>query len=153
MKKTTTELAKNALVEQRKEQLRSIVSNDLQGLGKRDGMDVFAWPNPHFDKLSTMITSFPFPVVWIGRHEQIRCTTTYFPETIEKLEAGLIYDRSDINFKEELLSKLKTIMATGSLESALKVRENWVGQKIVLLFSTEGENAHIELAEFERLIG
>ncbi len=153
MKKTTTTSKVDRLIEQRREQLRSVVNNDLQGLGKREGMDVFSWPNPHFDKLSTMISSFPFPVIWIGKHEQIRCTTTYYPETIGKIEAALIYDRSQINFKVELIDQLKTVIATGSIESAMKVRESWAGQKMVLLFSTEGEFSAKELEEFERLIG
>ena len=152
MKKTLSTKVED-LVALRQEQLRSIVKNDLQGLGKRDGMEVFSWPNPHFDKLSTMLCSFPFPVIWIGRHEQIRCTATYYPETVEHIEAALIYDSAEINFKEELLAKIKTILATGSLESAMKLRENWIGQQMVLLFSTEGEEASSDLAHFEKLVG
>lgn len=154
MKKTTTTSNKaDQLVDLRKAQLRSFVNNELHGHGKREGMEVFSWPNPHFDKLSTMLTSFPFPVIWIGKHEQIRCTTTYYPETIEKIEAALIYDSAEIQFKEELIEKIKTIIATGNLESAMKARENWIGERIVLLFSTEGENAANDIEAFSKLIG
>ena len=51
------------------------------------------------------------------------------------------------------VDQLKTVIATGSIESAMKVRESWAGQKMVLLFSTEGEFSAKELEEFERLIG
>jgi hypothetical protein len=152
MEKKLHKSAEADLINNRKEQLRSLNDRDLQGLGKRSGMDVFSWPNPHFDKLSTMINSFPYPVIWIGMHEQIRCTLTYYPETAEKIEAGLIYDTAEINFKQEVLKSVKTLIATGSVESALLAKNNWSGKKMILLFSTEGQRAQDDMQEFERLI-
>jgi len=152
MEKKLHKISHVDLVSARKEQLRAISNCELQGLGKRAGMDVFSWPNPHFDKLSTMINSFPYPVIWIGKHEQIRCTITYYPETAKKIEAGLIYDTAEIGFKPEVLKQIKTLMATGSIESALMAKNQWSGEKMILLFSTEGEGANGDMEEFERLI-
>lgn len=151
MKQKPITTRKEDLVQSRKEQLRSLQSQDeMKGHGKYRNMDVFSWPNPNFDKLSTMISSFPFPVIWIGCHEQIRCTTTYYPETRAKVEAAIIHDTSELKFNSELIDDLKQIIAAGSLEHAMSILDNWrTEEKHVLLFSTEGEKTGFDLDLFE----
>ncbi|NRA10984.1 MAG: hypothetical protein HRT57_03395, partial [Crocinitomicaceae bacterium] len=66
------------LLQARKEGLERARSLDaMRAHGKWRGMDVFSWANPSFGALSTAIASFPFPVVWIGKHEQIKCACIY----------------------------------------------------------------------------
>lgn len=153
MKKLTT-AKKDQLLETRKSDLQALrQKEDMKGHGKYLGMDVFSWPNPHFDRLSTMIASFPFPVLWVGKHEQIRCTVTYYPETREKIEAAIIHDTGALSFKEEIITELNQVIAAGSLEDALRIVENWNFEgKRVLLFSTDGEKTGFEMELFEDMI-
>lgn len=109
----------------------------MRGHGKILGMDVFSWEAPNFDQLATAVSSFPFPVIWIAKHEQVRCALTYYPELCRKVESAIIYDQANITFKKELYNCVETIIGLGDINDALKLIPVIAGKKNVLLFTTD----------------
>ena len=128
------------LLRARREGLERARSLDaMQAHGKWRKMDVFSWANPHFEALATAISSFPFPVVWIGRHEQIKCACTYYPEVLDTLETAIVFDQANLKLKEDAWMNIEKVAGVGDLDSAFRLVESLEDQRRVFLFTTESE--------------
>lgn len=153
MKKLKTAVTEADLLQARKEGLERARSLDaMQALGKWKGMDVFAWANPHFDALSTVISSFPFPVIWVGKQNQIKCAVKYYPEVLDTIETVIVSDRGNVKMSGEDIFNLEKVAATGDLESAIKIVASFENARRVFLFTTEGETAFNEVNKFQEYI-
>ena len=102
MKKLSIKTTESDLLRARKEGLERARSLEaMQALGKWKSMDVFAWANPHFDALTTVISNFPFPVVWIGKQSQIKCAVRYYPEVLDTVETVVVSDFGSVKLSGE----------------------------------------------------
>lgn len=124
----------------------------MKAHGKVHGMDTFSWCAPKFDNLATVIGSFPFPVIWIAKHEQIRCAITYYPEISEHIESVIIYDQANIKFKSPLYDQVENLVGIGSVREAIELIPAIIGERNVLLFTTDDENHCPMLEEFRDFV-
>ena len=153
MRKKLTTTKPTSLVELRNEGLKDIRSREvMQAHGKFLWMDTFSWISPKFDVLAKVLTSFPFSVIWIGTHDQMRCALKYYPEVLEGLETVIVYDQGNIKFEDEALVNIKNIVGTGDLESVWKIIGSLQEKKRVLFFTSEGENGIDHVEEFKAFI-
>jgi len=153
MKKLKTAITEADLLQARKEGLERARSLDaMQALGKWKDMDVFAWANPHFDALSTVISSFPFPVIWVGKQSQIKCAVKYYPEILDTIETVVICDQGSVKMSGEAIFNLEKVAATGDLDSAMKIVASFDDARRVFLFTTEGDTSLSDLNKFQAYI-
>lgn len=153
MKKGTITTSEADLLKARKEGLERARSLDtMQALGKWKSMDVFAWANPHFDALATVIASFPFPVVWVGKQSQIKCAVKYYPEILDTIETAVVSDFGNVKLTGEQIYTIDKVAGTGDAKSSLDLVRSFEDVRRVFLFTTEGESAHTELELIENYI-
>lgn len=153
MKKLKTAITEADLLQARKEGLERARSLDaMQALGKWKDMDVFAWANPHFDALSTVISSFPFPVIWVGKQSQIKCAVKYYPEILDTIETVVICNQGSVKMSGEAIFNLEKVAATGDLDSAMKIVASFDDARRVFLFTTEGDTSLSDLNKFQAYI-
>lgn len=154
MKKVqSTHATHEELLQARKEGLERARSLDsMRAHGKWRGMDVFSWSNPHFEALSTAIASFPFPVVWIGKHDQIKCACAYYPEVLCTMEMAIVYDQANLKLNEFAIANLEKVAGVGSLESALKLVQSLEQQRRIFLFTTEGNEVVKDVNDFNAFV-
>jgi len=147
---TTTQ---SDLLRARKEGLERARSLDaMRALGKWKSMDVFAWANPHFDALTTVIASFPFPVVWIGRQSQIKCAVRYYPEVLDTIECVVVSDFGNVKLDNEEIYTIDKVAGAGDVHASLELVRSFEDARRVFLFTTEGEDATEELMVLEACI-
>ena len=147
---TTTE---SDLLRARKEGLERARSLDaMQALGKWKSMDVFAWANPHFDALSTVISNFPFPVVWVGKQSQIKCAVRYYPEVLDTVESVIVSDCGNLKLSGEEIYTIDKVAGTGDVKASLDLVRSFEDARRVFLFTTEGEGSQEEMNLLEKYI-
>ncbi len=147
-KKLITNL-EDELIKARKEGLEEIRKRiSMQGHGKTLGMDTFSWAAPNFENLATVVQNFPFPVVWLARHEQLRCALTYYPEIQNQLDHVIIYDQGNIQFKKELYDNVGNVAAVGSIDHAIQLLQAISNEKKILLFTTDDSDNCSDLEFF-----
>lgn len=153
MKKIQTTTTQKSLVDFRKEGLDDIRSREsMQSLGKYAGMDAFSWVNPNFETLASVISSFPFKVIWLGTHEQLRCALKYYPEVLDNIESAVVYDSGSIAFDDDSLVNIPNLVGVESLGEALLLVEPLKASKRILFFTSEGENQVAQAEQFKSFI-
>lgn len=152
---TTHKVKKEELLLKLREQgLNEIRSRDnMQAHGKFMGMDTFSWVAPKFDALATVLSSFPFEVVWVGSHEQIRCATKYYPEVLQNVNTAIIYDSGNVSWTDEAIQNIENIAGVGDMDSAIMIINSLESKKRVLFFTTEGGDAEENMYKFKEYIG
>lgn len=154
MKKVSTKnTTQTDLLQARKEGLERARSLDaMQALGKWKSMDVFAWANPHFEALSTVISSFPFPVVWVGKQSQIKNAVRNCPEILDTIETVVVSDFGNVTLSGEEIHTIDNVAGTGDVKTSLDLVRSFEDARRVFLFTTEGEESRAELNLLEAYI-
>ncbi|GAB5417717.1 MAG: hypothetical protein Crog4KO_27030 [Crocinitomicaceae bacterium] len=154
MKKLSTNTTTQTdLLRARKEGLERARSLDaMQALGKWKSMDVFAWANPHFDALTTVISSFPFPVVWVGKQSQIKCAVRYYPEILDTIESVIVNDSGSVKLSGEEIFTIDKVAGVGDAKASLDMVRSFEDARRVFLFTTEGEASQDDLNLLEEYI-
>jgi hypothetical protein len=143
----------NELLKARSEGLaRAKEIHTMQAHGKYELMDVFSWINPQFDMLATVLTSFPYPVIWIATQKQAKCALTYYPEVQDNIESIIVHDEGYIKLKGEIISDISNIILVGDFESAIKSMQAMKRPKRILLYTSEGETAESDQRDFQNYI-
>lgn len=154
MKKLSTAITEADLLKARKEGLERARSLDaMQALGKWKSMDVFAWANPHFDALASVLGSFPFPVIWVGKKNQIKCAVKYYPEVLDTIETVVVSDDGSIKLQAEEIFAIEKVAGTGDVSSALNLVKSFEDGRRVFLFTTEGETSVRDIEQLREHIG
>jgi hypothetical protein len=149
MKKLKSTITETDLLRARKEGLERARSLDaMQAHGKWKGMDVFSWANPHFDALASVLSSFPFPVVWVGKQEQIKCACKYYPEVMDTIETAIVFDQANVKLNPVAIDNLEKVAGVGDVQSAIQLVSGMDDARRVFLFTTEGDNALRDMNEF-----
>lgn len=148
--KLTTE---KILTEARKANLKHVQElTSMKAHGKVLGMDTFSWVNPDMDALSSVINSFPFSVLWLSTREHFEIGCELCISIHEKLETLVIYDAQSNNLKGELLNQIDTVLCVNDVESALRFIRDKERQKMIFLFTSEGESSSDAKVKFDNWI-
>lgn len=141
------------LLQAREEGLRELAkANAMRAHGKVLGMDTFSWISPQSDLLATVLNSFPFAVLWVGSHDQVKTCLENYPELTQKIETIIVHDKTLLNVRRELLQKIKNIACVEGTAAALALTKSLKLKKGVLLYTTDGGDAKNGKAEFELFI-
>lgn len=124
----------------------------MQAHGKYEQMDVFSWINPRFETLTTVLSSFPYPIIWMATQKQVRCALTYYPEVQDNIESVIVHDKSYIKLEGELISDTSNIVLVGDFESSIRSLHALKKSKRILLFTSDGANAIDDQVNFQNYI-
>lgn len=130
------------LLQARKEGLKQAQQVDsMQAHGKILGMDTFSWMNPQVDMLATLLSSFPFSILWVGTLEQIQSCLKMYPELSGNIETILIHNSSSMVLNKTALEQINTIACVDGMEHALDFVKSMKLKKGVFIYTDEKEEA------------
>ncbi len=113
----------------------------MKAHGKVLGMDTFSWVNPDLNALTTVISSFPFAVHWVGEHEQIQRSLKLHPALVDNLQSLIVYDHELVDVPRELLAAIPNVACLEGTIEALGLLKAMQKEKSVFLFtSSEDED-------------
>lgn len=147
-----TKVTDNRLLAARQEGLKQAESHSLRPLGKLWGMDVFAWYNPPVNDLSATLTTFPFPVFWLGNEELVKELAQVDPESMRALAWCGQYDCAQLNIPADVAGPMRLLTATENLEETLTILRSVKQSKHILLFTVAGNEWKTKLADFEAFV-
>lgn len=140
------------LLDAREEALRSAEQQLLRPLGKLWGMDVFTWYNPSVNELSATITTFPFPVFWLGNTGLINELAQVDPAVMRSLAWCGQYDCAQIDLPADVLAPMPLFSATETLEDALEMLRHIKQNRHIVLFTVSGNEWKTKLTDFENFV-
>ncbi len=126
--------------------------NAMQAHGKIMGMDTFSWINPNMDQLSSVLTSFPFRIIWISTLQQFKKCIAIEPSLSKSIETIILHNTAKSKINEVAFFSIKNIISVQSSEEALQLMSALRKKNCVFLFSTEGNHAQKDRKEFEKFI-
>ena len=126
--------------------------NSMSAHGKVLSMDTFSWVNPNNDTLATVLSSFPFPVIWIGNHDQIKSVLENYPSTVDNIKTIVIQNKSTLKLDRKTLDKFSNILCIDGAEFALKTIQSFAIEKHVFLYTCGGQNAQEQKKCFTEFI-
>ncbi|HLP55729.1 MAG TPA: hypothetical protein VK151_11895 [Fluviicola sp.] len=141
-----------SLLDARQEALKAAEKQSLRPLGKLWGMDVFTWYNPSVYELSATISTFPFPVFWLGNAGLVKELAQVDPKTMRSLAWCGQYDDAQINLPADVLGPMPLVTATENIEDALVLLKNVKQNRHILLFTVAGNEWKTKLADFENFV-
>ena len=107
------------LLQARKEALDRMNRTSMRPHGKVFGMDVFTWFDYQLDDLVNTILSFPYPVHWIAKKNEVFVATNQSNDIIEKIDTVALYDSPCFELPNETADKIKNCISVDSMESAM----------------------------------
>lgn len=151
-RKTEKRSAEDQLLQARARGLQEATeAQAMKAYGKVLGMDAFYWMNPQVDALATVIRSFPFPVHWVGSHEQISFALETYPELADFMEAVVVYDCPLLNVRREVLNTIPKIACVEGVKEALILLKAVRREKCVFLLTVNGVNESVT-RDFEEFL-
>ena len=141
-----------SLLDARQEALKAAERQSLRPLGKLWGMDVFTWYNPSVNELSATISTFPFPVFWLGNAALVKELAHVDPKSMRLLAWCGQYDNAQIDLPADVLGPMPLFTATESVEDALTVLRSVKQNRHILLFTVSGNEWKTKLADFENFV-
>jgi len=145
-------ILKNPLLEAREEALKNAEVSAIRPWGKWKGMDVFTWYKPSVYDLSAVITSFPFPVCWLGTKETIEEYASVDPTGFRSLTWVGQYDNPQITIPSDLGGPVPLITATEGLEDTLMFLNELSVPKRILLFTYQGNEWKTNITNFKSFL-
>ncbi len=149
------EIVKNSeqLLQAREQSLKQARQVDsMQAHGKILGMDTFSWMNPQVDMLATLLSSFPFSILWVGTHSQIEQCLRLYPEISGNVETILIHDTSSLELNKSALEKINSIACVKGADHAFEFVKSMKIKKGVLIYTNEKETAIADSQAFEKFV-
>lgn len=141
-----------SLLDARQEALKAAERQSLRPLGKLWGMDVFTWYNPTVYELSATISTFPFPVFWLGNAALVKELAQVDPKSMRSLAWCGQYDNAQIDLPADVLGPMPLHTATESIEDALVILKSVKQNRHILLFTVAGNEWKTKLADFENFV-
>ena len=149
---TKQQVTDNRLLAAREEGLQRAEGHSLRPLGKLWGMDVFTWYNPSVGELSATITTFPFPIFWLGNEQLVQELAQVDPVAMRSLAWCAQYDHAQLLLPADVLAPMPLVTATETLEDALMMIPFVKKPKHILLFTVAGNEWKTKLAAFEAYV-
>jgi hypothetical protein len=145
-------IRENSLLEARAEALRAAERKSLRPLGKLWGMDVFTWYDPHVTELSATISTFPFPVFWLGNARLVRELGQVDPASMRALTWCGQFDDAYLQLPADVLAPMPLVTATETLDDALEILRHVKQPRHILLFTVSGNEWKTKLSDFEAFV-
>lgn len=142
----------NPLLEARQEALKSAESIALRPLGKLWGMDVFTWYAPNIHELAATLSTFPFPVYWMGTQSQFLGLAKADPDTMRSLAWCAQFDHAQLSIPSDVLRSIPLVTGNETLEEALIFLKNTAKSKHILMFTVEGNEWKTKMKDFETFV-
>lgn len=149
---TNQKVQGQSLLESREEALKAAERQSLRPLGKLWGMDVFTWYNPGVNELSATITTFPFPVFWLGNARLVQELAQVDPAAMRSLSWCGQYDEAQLTIPADVLAPMPLVTATETLEDALEIVRHVKQNRHILLFTVAGNEWKTKLSDFEAFV-
>lgn len=145
-------IERNQLLEARRESLENAEKYSLRPLGKLWGMDVFTWCNPHVDELVSTVSTFPFPVMWMGNATLVQELAANDATVLQSMAWVAQFDDTRMLLDSEVAKEIPLITATENLADALTVLKHVKQSRHILLMTVSGSEWKRDLAEFEQFV-
>lgn len=142
----------NPLLAAREEALKAAERQSLRPLGKLWGMDVFTWYDPAVNDLSATITTFPFPVFWLGNAPLVKELAQVDPKAMRMLAWCGQFDSTQIDLPADVIAPMPLVTATETLEDALELLRHIKQSRHILLFTVSGNEWKTKLTDFEAFV-
>lgn len=136
----------------RQEALRAEKENSLRALGKMWGMDVFTWIDPYPGSISSTIHAFPFPVIWLGRKEDVLSTFIEDESILDQISAIVLYDAHAFTIQDHWLDRIENVVGTETIQDGIEMIKSFKAPQTILLFSTSGEGKTDFRSDFETYV-
>lgn len=140
------------LLDARGEALKAAERQSLRPLGKLWGMDVFTWYNPGVHELSATITTFPFPVFWLGNAHLVKELAQVDPRVMRSLAWCGQFDNAHIDLPADVIGPMPLVTATEHLEDAMEIVRHVKQNRHILLFTVSGNEWKTKLTDFEAFV-
>lgn len=137
----------------RKIQLEELSVGSLRPHGKLWGMDVFSWFKPSLSELENTLCSFPFPVIWLTRSEDVNALLTVSEdEWTFSLDTIAVYDQANFTVTHERMWDIDRVLTSENLTKMLQILPSIQKKNGIVLFTATGENWKEYKTEFESFL-
>jgi hypothetical protein len=107
------------LLQARKEALDRMNREPMRPHGKVLGRDLFTWFDFQLDDFINTILSFPYPVHWIAKKEDVLTVFKHSKEMIDRMVTVAIYDSPKFQLPIEIAEKVTNCISCENMEGAL----------------------------------
>ncbi len=140
------------LLQARKEALDRMNRSPIRPHGKVLGMDVFTWFDYQLDDLINTILSFPYPVNWIAKKNEVFVATGHSKDIIQKFNTVAIYDSPRFELSNELADCIKNCISVDSMENAITMMRAIEQTPSVLLITGKSDDWEMNREHIEGFI-
>ncbi len=144
------QLAQQALLDARRENLGEIHRTSIRAYGKHHGLDLFAWSDPHPDDLVNTIRAFPFPLVWAGNSAEITACIQADPEIISRIHTLITTDRADFYLREAFENAGVNLVGCRHIRDSFPYPATLHLHPAVVLYTFTGSEKETHYREFEQ---
>jgi len=123
------------LLQARKEALDHINKVQMRPHGKIMEKDLFTWFGNSVDDLIQTISSFPDPIHWVAKKNEVLQVLEEKEELLTKLGSIIVYDSAQFSIPEKWIKNLPTHIAVSTMEDALILSVALPRQKSVMLIT------------------
>ncbi|MGJ8660772.1 MAG: hypothetical protein ACSHXL_01915 [Bacteroidota bacterium] len=123
------------LLQARKEALDRINKVQMRPHGKIMEKDLFTWFGNSIDDLLQTISSFPDPIHWIAKKDEVLQVLDEKEDLLKKLGSIIVYDSTKFSLPSKWVNSLPTYIAVSTLEDALIMSVTLPRQKSVMLIT------------------
>jgi hypothetical protein len=122
------------LLEARKEDLDRLNRSTMRAHGKILGKDLFTWFDCDIDSLTNTLLSFPYPIIWIGKVEDVHGVLQLDPQVGAHLKLVIIYPLGKHPLPTTISKELEELNYTESLPHALDlVKDEKLGKSVLMI--------------------
>jgi hypothetical protein len=139
------------LLQARKEALDRMNKVPMRPHGKILEKDLFTWFGNSIDDLIQTISSFPAPIHWVAKKQEVLQVLEEKEELLTKIGSIIVYDSAQFAIPDKWAKYLPTYIAVSSLEDALIMSVTLPRQKSVMLItgnSQDGINNESNINDF-----
>ncbi|MFT5582069.1 MAG: hypothetical protein ACI9G9_001334 [Psychromonas sp.] len=139
------------LLQARKEALDLANRTPMRAHGKVLGKDLFTWFDCSIDNLCNTLGSFPYPVFWVARSEELTGIIQEESNLLEKIETIWVYNKTDQPVPKSWGAYIDKIRCFDSMHEALIDCKRKEEQKSILLLTgkvTDWQSSRIAIEEF-----
>jgi hypothetical protein len=123
------------LLQARKEALDRINKVQMRPHGKILEKDLFTWFGNSIDDLIQTISSFPDPIHWVAKKNEVLQVLDEKEGLLEKIGSIIVYDSPKFAIPEKWVKHLPTYIAVSTMEDALIMAVTLPRQKSVMLIT------------------
>lgn len=139
------------LMQARKEALDRMNKVQMRPHGKVLGKDLFSWFGNNLEDLLQTIASFPDPIHWVAKKDEVLHVLDEKESLLTKLGSIIVYDSAKFELPASWANKLPTYIAVSSMEDALIMSVTLPRQKSVMLLTgnlADGKDNEQQIEDF-----